>query len=84
MHRKIAQTGSWMPGMIGTSTPESWTGVGAFIHDSSRVPRIGTLSAAENGLVTVMAASSCLVTEGIPWRYQERPIGITKRASRVE
>ena len=68
MQRKIAQTGSRKPGVMGTRTGSA-TASGWLIQASPRVVCIGTLKAAENGLVTVSAASCSSLTDAIPCRY---------------
>src|SRR5687768_1990634 len=45
--------------------------------------RIGTLRAAEKGLVTLNVARSSSEIDGKPWRYQPRPPGRTKRTRSV-
>ena len=68
--------------MIGTRTGSA-TARGWLIQASLRVVCIGTLRAAENGLVTVSAASCSSVTDGILCRYHWTPIGNTKRTRSV-
>src|SRR5262245_61951997 len=82
MHKKIAQTGIDTPATIGTRT-ESRTTSDWLVQRSLCVECIGTLRAAENGLVIVRAANCSVVTEEIPWKYRSRPTGTTKRNSRV-
>src|SRR4051812_23630928 len=56
------------------------------LHESMRLVCMGTLSAAENGLVIVSEASSGGPSDRswpIPSRYQLSPMGRTKRTSRA-
>ena len=82
MPRKMIQTGSAKFPTIGT-----WTGSlimgGLSVNISLRLVCIGTPNAAENGLVIVKAANCFSDIEPIFCRYISRPIGTTKRASKV-